>query len=171
MQQINQEIKSGTPAVLVAEDNPDDAFFLKSAFLDAAPNLPVHFVRNGLEAVDYLRARLPSSDRTTPPLPKLLLLDLKMPTMSGFDVLEWLRGQPGLTAMIVGVISGLDHPAQIERATVLGARFFISKPCSIHQLSAAVQQLTASYGLASIPNVGAVGPIAASGHERRPGPP
>src|SRR6266568_9652845 len=82
--------------ILVAEDMADEVVLLKHAFRKAVADVPLHFVSDGQEAVDYLNGDERYANRAEHPLPTLLLLDLKMPRLNGFDVLEWLRQQPGL---------------------------------------------------------------------------
>src|SRR6266568_6542022 len=82
--------------ILVAEDMQDDVVLLKHAFQKAGVGVALHFVTDGQEAVDYLNGAERYANRAEHPLPTLLLLDLNMPRLNGFDVLEWLRQQPGL---------------------------------------------------------------------------
>lgn len=114
--------------ILVAEDSEDDAFFLKRAFLRAGVNAPLGFVENGESAVGYLSGRGPFKDRNMFPVPKLLILDLKMPGIDGFGVLEWLRTQPGLRRLPVVVFSSSAETQDVNRAHELGANGFTVKP-------------------------------------------
>lgn len=127
--------------VLVAEDDPTDAFFLKRAFGMAEVSTTLHFVRDGQEAIDYLEGENGYSDRTTHPMPDLVLLDLKMPRMNGFDVLEWLRKQPGLKRLLVTVLTSSDQPQDINRAYDLGANSYLLKPHSSENLSELVKHV------------------------------
>src|ERR1044071_6880751 len=79
-----------TGPVLIAEDEENDIFLLRRAFRKSGSNLQPVFVRDGQEAVDYLSGSPPFDDRTRHPLPALLLIDLHMPRMDGFDLLAWL---------------------------------------------------------------------------------
>ena len=92
--------------VLVAEDNPDDVLLLQRALAKSSFGLPVRCVSDGQEVLDYLEGHPPFSDRLRYPLPTLLLLDLKMPRVDGFEVLTWLRQHPSLGRMLVVVLTG-----------------------------------------------------------------
>src|SRR6267378_453186 len=127
--------------VLVAEDDPSDVFFLKRAFTLAGVPTVLHFVRDGQEAIDYLEGENGYGDRERHPLPDLVLLDLKMPRMNGFDVLEWLRKQPGLKRLLVTVLTSSDQPQDINRAYDLGANSCLLKPHSTNDLAEVVKRL------------------------------
>jgi CheY-like chemotaxis protein len=89
---------------------------------------PVFVVSDGEEAVAYLKGEGKYADRYEYPLPSLLLLDLKMPRKNGFEVLEWIREQPGLRRLRVVVLTTSDAPDDIDRAYELGANAFMVKP-------------------------------------------
>ncbi len=127
--------------VLVAEDDPSDVFFLKRAFQMAGVPASLQFVRDGQEAIDYLDGENRFADRNTYPLPDLMLLDLKMPRLDGFDVLNWLRQQPGLKRLLVTVLTSSDHPQDINRAYDLGANSYLLKPHNAEHLSELVKQV------------------------------
>ena len=127
--------------VLVAEDDPSDIFFLQRAFTLAGLSTSLHFVRDGQEAIDYLEGEKSYSDRTTHPFPDLLLLDLKMPRINGFDVLVWLRQQPRLKRLLVTVLTSSDQPQDINRAYDLGANSYLLKPHTSEHLSDLVRHL------------------------------
>lgn len=127
--------------VLIAEDDPSDIFLLKRAFALAEVPANLHFVRDGQEAIDYLEGGAAYKDRATHPLPDLLLLDLKMPRLNGFDVLQWLRRQPGLKRLLVTVLTSSDQPDDINRAYDLGANSYLLKPHNSSDLSALVAQV------------------------------
>src|SRR5215213_4835322 len=95
--------------VLIAEDDPSDVFFLKRAFGLAGVPAVLTFVRDGQEALHYLDGESRYADRKAFPLPDLMLLDLKMPRLDGFDVLNWLRQQPGLKRLLVTVLTSSDQ--------------------------------------------------------------
>jgi CheY-like chemotaxis protein len=74
------------------------------------------------------------SNRTNHPLPDLMLLDLKMPKLNGFDVLSWLRAKPGLKRLLVTVLTSSDQPVDINRAYDLGANSYLVKPHATENL-------------------------------------
>src|SRR3954468_19607895 len=85
--------------ILIAEDSLDDIFCMRRALAKAGLPLQVRFVPNGQEAIDYLKGSPPYHDRETFPLPKAVVLDLKMPLRDGFEVLVWVKPQPALKHM------------------------------------------------------------------------
>ena len=127
--------------VLIAEDDPTDIFLLQRAFAVAEVPAILHVVRDGQEAIDYLEGEASYADRQAHPLPDLLLLDLKMPKLNGFDVLAWLRRQPGLKRLLVTVLTSSDQPQDINRAYDLGANSYLLKPHSSHELSDLVKRV------------------------------
>ena len=122
--------------ILVAEDDPTDAYFFQRAFSCAGIPVALHFVRDGQEALDYLQGQGQFADRTSYPLPQLVLLDLKMPRLDGFDVLKWVRKQPGLNGLQIVIFSSSDEPGDINRAYGLGANWYLVKPHSMEELTA-----------------------------------
>jgi CheY-like chemotaxis protein len=125
--------------ILVAEDNPHDAFFLKRAFLRAGINAPIQFVANGEDAVKYLGGAAPFTDRQNFPLPNMMMLDLKMPRLDGFEVLQWLRQQPGLKRLPVIIFTSSAEPNDVDRAHELGANGYAIKPAGVDDLFTTIQ--------------------------------
>ena len=126
--QTAHESALGPVSILVADDEPDDALLLQRAFEKEGINAQLNFVHDGKQVLDYLSGNPPFEDRLANPLPTLLLLDLKMPRMDGFEVLEWLRHHPVFRRLAVIVFSGSDQPVDIERACTLGAVRYLVKP-------------------------------------------
>jgi CheY-like chemotaxis protein len=115
--------------ILLVEDYEDDAILLQMALASAGALNPVVIVKDGEEAVAYLAGEGAYSDRKKFPLPSLVLLDLKMPKMDGFQVMEWVKSQPQFKDIGIFVLSGLEEIKQVEKAYALGARSFLAKPC------------------------------------------
>src|SRR5881628_2585050 len=87
-------MENGRPTLLVVEDNEDDIFFIERIFKQIGARCELRFVRDGIEEVDYLSGKGKFSDRSRNPMPTMILMDLKMPRMNGFEVLEWMNKQP-----------------------------------------------------------------------------
>ena len=114
--------------ILIADDSEDDITVIRRAFKQAFVPNPLYAVKSGEEVVAYLKGQGRYSNRDEYPLPDLLLLDLKMPGMDGFDVLRWIRQQPGLSALRIVVLTGSDHIRDVNQAYQLGANSFMVKP-------------------------------------------
>jgi CheY-like chemotaxis protein len=127
-------------SILVAEDDAADAYFLQRAFGRSGIPVRLQFVRDGQEVLDYLRGEGPFADRSAHPMPHLVLLDLKMPRLDGFDVLEWIRKEPAFKHLMVVIFSSSDEPRDIGRAYTLGANEYLVKPHSIEELNRLVGQ-------------------------------
>jgi CheY-like chemotaxis protein len=127
--------------ILAAEDDEGDAMLLRLAFKRAEIPHPLIVVHDGQEAIDYLFGNPPYADRTIYPQPALLLLDLKMPRLNGFDVLAWWAARPELRDLPVVVLSSSSHETDIDRARKMGAREYIVKPHGFAQLSKLMQEL------------------------------
>ena len=119
--------------ILLVEDREDDIFLLRRSFEKAGVANPIQVVRNGEEAISYLTGTGMYSDRAEFPLPELILLDLKMPRLDGFEVLKWLRSQPELSRLRVVVLSCSDDIQDVNRAYKLGANSFLVKPEDLNQ--------------------------------------
>ena len=117
-----------TPAVvLLADDNEDDVLALRHALRRARIAMPLQVVGDGEEAIAYLRGVGKFSNRAEFPLPDLFLLDLRMPKLDGFEVLEWLRQQPSLAPLRTIVLTTSDDFFDVDRAYALGANSFLTK--------------------------------------------
>ncbi|MGH7971858.1 MAG: response regulator [Limisphaerales bacterium] len=124
--------------ILIADDDQNDAFLLKRAFLRAGINSPMNFVEDGEQAISYLEGRAPFADRREFPLPNLVFVDLKMPRMDGFDVLRWVRRQPGLKRLPVLVLSSSADFRDVDKAYDLGANAYAVKPSKHDELQALI---------------------------------
>ena len=131
----NNTIMADQCLILVAEDSHDDRDLIRRAFSAANVINPILFVRDGEEAIAYLSGSGKYSNRAEFPLPSLLLLDLKMPRMDGFEVLSWLREQNALNALRVIVLTGSDELLDVNRAYQLGANSFLVKPMDFERFT------------------------------------
>ena len=115
------------PVVLLADDNEDDVLALRHALRRAGIDVPLQVVEDGEEAIAYLRGVGRFSNRAEFPLPDLFLLDLRMPKLDGFEVLEWLRQQPSLAPLRTIVLTMSNDVFDVDRAFALGANSFLTK--------------------------------------------
>lgn len=113
--------------MLLAEDNEDD-LFLTQRVLKKAGVGPAFHVGDGREAVAYLGGEGEFGDRTRHPLPDVVLLDLKMPGMTGHEVLEWIRAQPALRDLRVCVLTSSDEQRDRDRVAKAGVQGYFVKP-------------------------------------------
>lgn len=127
--------------ILHVEDDEPYVFLLQLMFERAGITSPVHAVSDGQMAIDYLAGAEVFADREKHPLPCLVLLDLKLPKVSGFEVLKWIRQQPGLRRLVVVMLSSSAQPEDIERAYELGANSYIEKPCELGRTQEIAQLL------------------------------
>lgn len=117
--------------ILLVEDSDDDAFFFGRALEKSGLKCSLHHVPDGAQAIDYLR-NASRSDRDE--MPQVIFLDLKMPHVNGFEVLEWMQAQAFRTAMQVIVLSGSEHQDDKDRAARLGASEYLVKPIKANDL-------------------------------------
>src|SRR3954462_10509509 len=121
-------------AILLADDSEDDEILLKRVLRLSGLANPVILVRDGEEAIAYLKGQGAYADREKHPLPKVLMLDLKMPRKDGFEVLQWVKAQPQLKDILVVVLTSSDRTEDMERSYQLGANSFLSKPCKVEDV-------------------------------------
>ena len=147
---------SSLGTILVVEDNPTEMLLLKRAWQRASVPNPLQWVLDGAEAISYLNGEGKWANRHEYPLPVLVLLDLKLPLVSGFDVLQWVRNQPGLNTLRVVMFSSSDEPRDINRAYELGTNSYSVKPLHFEDLVRLVEVLNKHWlGISKPPNCGA----------------
>ncbi len=117
-----------TQAVLYVEDDLTDVFLLQRAWQQAGLPNPLHVVKDGQEAMDYLSGTGDYADRAAHPFPALVLLDLNLPKINGFELLKWIRESPLIRALKVVVLSSSDDPLDIRRAEELEVSGYWVKP-------------------------------------------
>ena len=122
------------PTILLVEDDPNDVLLVRMAFQRSSAGIPITVATNGQEAVQYLRGEGVYANRNQHPFPDLLLLDLKMPLMDGFQVLRWIRAQPVIKRLPVIVLTSSLRDSDARLAYEEGANSFISKPTDFNQL-------------------------------------
>jgi CheY-like chemotaxis protein len=130
-----------TAAVLYVEDEKYDALFMSKAFDGAGLGASLQVVTDGRQAINYLAGKAGYEDRAKYPLPAVVLLDLKLPLVSGFEVLRWIREQPEFKALPVVIFSSSARDEDRIKARELGANAYMEKPGSLMELPAVVEYL------------------------------
>ena len=129
------------PTILLVDDSENDRFLMRLAFDKADFRCALPEVGDGSQAIAYLKGEGAYGDRTAFPLPDVMLLDLNMPLQNGFEVLEWLRGEPGLKRLSVVILTASMREEDAHRALDLGANWFLVKPSDIADLVAIIRAL------------------------------
>ena len=127
--------------ILLADDNPDDVYLVKAAFTRAGYDFPILAVPNGEEAIEYFMGVGQYADRNIYPIPALLLLDLKMPGIDGFEVLRAVRSQSGWKAVPIIVLTNSCQGSDINQGYKLGANSFLTKPDDFTHYVDAIKQV------------------------------
>lgn len=117
--------------ILVVEDNENDVLLTRLAFAKAGMANPHHVVGSAEEAMAYLGGEGQYADREQFRLPALVLLDLSLPGITGFELIKWIRSQPERSAMHIAVLTGSAEERDAEHARQLGANSFLSKPLEV----------------------------------------
>src|SRR5580700_7590377 len=103
-------------AVLFVEDTTEDVELVLATFRRWKFANPIQVVRDGEQAMEYLSGDGRYADRTAYPFPALVLLDLKLPHMSGLDLLKWIRAQPEIGKLPVVVLTGSKNMEDFTKA-------------------------------------------------------
>src|SRR5438477_2531535 len=120
--------------ILHVDDDSNDVLLLQQACRKAGLACNLQALNDGDEAIAYLQGADKFANREQYPLPNLVLLDLKMPRLSGFDVLEWLRQDAKCRSLPVVVLSSSNQDADVQRAYALGANSYLVKPVDFETL-------------------------------------
>lgn len=121
--------------ILLVEDNEDDVFIFERVYQRTRLPHPVRVVSTGQAALDYLRGAGAFADREGNPTPFLVLLDLKLPSKSGLEVLQAIRSSPDFDRICVVVLTSSAELRDVARARELGAHAFLVKPPSAKMLA------------------------------------
>jgi CheY-like chemotaxis protein len=132
---------SATQTVLLVEDNDDDVKLIQRAFKKTHLPQRVEVARDGGEALNYLTGAPPYDDRDHFPLPALVILDLKMPRVDGFDVLAAVKGTFGLRRIPVIVLTSSSELSDIHRSYDLGANSYLVKPVAFGRFAEVVSEI------------------------------
>jgi len=120
--------------VLLAEDDPNDAVLFILAWEKVCPGTRVSVVCTGVQAVEYLNGEGRYADRTSYAFPEMVVMDLSLPIMNGFQVLQWVREQPWPKRLFVVVLTGSLSDNDSRFAYQMGADDYVVKPCGLERL-------------------------------------
>jgi CheY-like chemotaxis protein len=109
------------------EDDDNDVLLMRRAWAKSEVQNPLRVVTDGREALAYLSGEEAYANRLDHPMPCLVLLDLKMPKMTGLDVLRWIRSRPVLQGLRVIVLSSSKQPPDINAAHALRIDAYLVK--------------------------------------------
>lgn len=134
-------MKSDTYTILLVEDNPDDQELTRLAFKEC--NFPYELViaGDGQDALDYLFATGKYSATAVTKLPQLVLLDLKLPKVSGFDVLKRVRSNARTRSLPVVVLTSSNEEQDLLDSHSFGANSYVRKPVSFNEFTDTVRRL------------------------------
>ena len=137
--------------VLHVDDDPNDTMLLQAASRKARVDFQLQNVEDGERAIAYLSGQEQFADRTRYHMPALVLLDLKMPRATGFEILKWIRSHPhpALSRMPVVVLSGSELKDDIRHAYAEGANSYLVKPLGFDALVNLIKGISAVWLAAS----------------------
>ena len=133
--------------ILLVDDNDDDVVLLEESFRDSKFLNLMQIVRDGEEALRYLQRQPPYESARTP---GLVLLDINMPRMNGFEVLRRMKSDPLLRTIPVVMLTTSTRDEDIARSYDSGACSFVSKPVSFEKLKEVIKQFTLYWTLVSV---------------------
>jgi two-component system response regulator len=128
-------------SILLVEDNADDVELTLRALRRNRVANRVDVARDGVEALEYLFCTGMHAGRDPEDLPQLVLLDLKLPKVGGFEVLERVRADPRTKRLPVVILTSSNVESDVARSYDLGANSYIRKPVDFTQFMEAVNQL------------------------------
>jgi two-component system, response regulator len=125
--------------IMLVEDNPDDVELTLRAFRKNNIANKTVVVHDGVEALDYLFCRAQYSDRNVKELPRLILLDLKLPKMNGLQVLEQIRASEHTKLLPVVILTSSKEEVDLMSSYKNGANSYVRKPVDFNQFVEAVR--------------------------------
>jgi CheY-like chemotaxis protein len=130
--------------ILLVEDRPDETELMKQALHQAGVTNPLRVLSDGGEAMAYLSGQAPYHPRGAWPLPRLVLLDLKLPTRTGLEVITWMKADARLKRIPVIMVTSSREAADMEKAYSAGVNSYLVKPTSFRDFVDTVK-ITATY--------------------------
>ena len=127
--------------ILLVEDDDGHARLIERNLRRVNLSNPIERVRDGLEALEYLRNEGAFGDRRRFSRPRLVLLDINMPRMDGIEVLERVKADEQLRCLPVIMLTSTDNQAEIDRCYCAGASGYVAKPVNIVSLGEKLERL------------------------------
>jgi CheY-like chemotaxis protein len=140
-------------AILLVEDDDGHARLIERQLRTMDAALPLARVRDGVEAFEYLRNEGRFADRARYRRPHLVLLDINMPRMDGFEVLERMKRDNGLRCVPVIMLTSTDDQTEIDRCYCAGASGYVAKPVNVVALTEKLQRLGRFLEIVELPEV------------------
>lgn len=141
------------PDILLVEDNPTDLELALHAFKKHGFAQCVQVARDGAEALDLIFGTGPHADRVNRMRPKVILLDLQLPKVSGLQVLKRLKEDPRTRTIPVVVLTSSREHSDLTEAYALGANSYIVKPVDFEQFSKCVQEIGVYWLVSNAPPI------------------
>ena len=125
------EVMQPQALIVLVEDSEHDVNLVRRTFAKAQVAEPIHVVKSAEEAMAFLENRPPYTDRVKNPMPALIMLDLTLPGMDGFELLKWIRVQTKFDRVYIVVLTASLNPQDVRHAYELGANSFLNKPLEL----------------------------------------
>jgi CheY-like chemotaxis protein len=138
---VSARPRRGRNVILLVDDDEQDRALAREALAESRLSGELHTAKDGAEALDYLRRLGKFSDPAAAPRPAIILLDLNMPRMHGFEVLREIKADPSLRRIPVVVLTTSQAEEDIARSYELGVSSFITKPVDFEALVEAMRSL------------------------------
>jgi CheY-like chemotaxis protein len=139
--------------VLIAEDEPNDAFLLETALKRIPIPTKFHMVQDGQEVIDYLSGQGRFSNRSEFLFPSILFLDLKMPRMNGLEVLKWIKSHPETKVIPTIIFSSSALERDVWESYELGANSYLVKPTSFEELARRMHIALEFWSICALPEL------------------
>ena len=130
--------------ILLVEDRPDEVELMKQALHQAGITNPLRMISDGAEVIAYFEGRDRFADRNFWPLPRLVLLDLKLPNRTGLDIVKWMKNHERLKKIPVVMVTSSREPSDMDKAYSAGVNSYLVKPTSFRAF-VDTMKITASY--------------------------
>ena len=135
--------------ILLVEDNPDHAMLTKRVLEDNKVANRVHVAKDGEDALDYIYRRGKYGNGTSAPRPGLILLDVKLPKVDGFEVLKQLKSDPEHSSIPVVMLTTSARDEEVTRGYAEGANSYVTKPVRFDEFTETVKNIGLYWGLIS----------------------